>query len=130
MLADGAAARAAGYRACLRCRPDEAGRDNVAVARAVALIEAAEEAMPLAELAAQVGYAPHHFQRLFSREVGISPAAYARSLRRQRAAAGLEKGLSVTEAIYDSGYGAASRFYADAGRRMAMAPSASRLVLM
>ena len=36
-------ARAAGYRACLRCRPDEVGRDREAVAQAVKLIEAAEE---------------------------------------------------------------------------------------
>src|SRR3954452_8028979 len=47
---DGAAARAAGYRACLRCKPDEVGRDRIAVAKAVALIEAAEEAIPLEEL--------------------------------------------------------------------------------
>src|SRR6187549_2330853 len=41
-------ARAAGYRACLRCRPDEVARDQAAVAKAVKLIEAAEEA-PLLE---------------------------------------------------------------------------------
>ena len=49
---DGEEARAAGYRACLRCKPDEVGRDRIAVANAVALIEAAEEAIPLEELAA------------------------------------------------------------------------------
>src|SRR5690349_22069276 len=37
-------ARAAGYRACLRCKPDEVGRDREAVAKAVELIEQAEEA--------------------------------------------------------------------------------------
>jgi AraC family transcriptional regulator of adaptative response/methylated-DNA-[protein]-cysteine methyltransferase len=40
---DADAARAAGYRACLRCKPDEVGRDRIAVAQAVALIEASEE---------------------------------------------------------------------------------------
>ena len=45
---------------------------------AVRLIEAAEEPLQLAELAAAVGYAPHHFQRLFTRDLGVSPAAYAR----------------------------------------------------
>ena len=39
----GESARAAGYRPCLRCRPDEVGRDREAVARAVKLIEQAEE---------------------------------------------------------------------------------------
>src|SRR3546814_19499426 len=43
--ADPAAARAAGFRACLRCKPDEVGRDRIAVARAIALLEAAEEAL-------------------------------------------------------------------------------------
>src|SRR3954471_23270213 len=36
-------ARAVGYRACLRCKPDEVGRDREAVSRAVKLIEHAEE---------------------------------------------------------------------------------------
>ncbi|MFD2428918.1 Ada metal-binding domain-containing protein [Sphingobium scionense] len=39
-LPDGAAARAAGFRACLRCRPDEVGRDQQAVEAAIRLIRA------------------------------------------------------------------------------------------
>src|SRR3569623_313692 len=58
-------ARAAGFRPCLRCKPDEVGRDRDAVAAAVRLIERAEEAPNLAELSAAVGYAPHRFQRIF-----------------------------------------------------------------
>src|SRR5262245_8046165 len=82
---DAGAARAAGYRACMRCKPDEVGRDRVAVAQAVALIEAAEEGVSLEELAERVGYAPHHFHRLFKRATGVTPAAYARGLRARRA---------------------------------------------
>ena len=119
-------ARAAGYRACLRCKPDEVGRDRDAVARAIRLIEEAEEPLRLDALAAAVGYAPHHFQRLFTRAVGVSPAAYARSLRARRAAGQLTKGKSVTEAIYDSGYSAPSRFYDEAKGRLGMTPSAWR----
>src|SRR6476619_3765387 len=66
-FADGEGARAAGYRACLRCKPDEVGRDREAVAKAARIIEQAEEAPTLDALAAAVGYAPHHFQRLFKR---------------------------------------------------------------
>ena len=73
-------ARAAGFRACLRCKPDEVGRDREAVAQAVKLIEQAEEAPTLIELAAAVGYAPHHFQRIFKRDLGVSPAEYAAGL--------------------------------------------------
>ena len=123
---DGAAAREAGFRACLRCRPDDLGRDREAVAKAVRLIEMVDEPRSLADLAAAVGYAPHHFQRLFTRDVGVSPAAYARALRARRAEAELSEEKSVTEAIYDAGYAAPSRFYADSGERLGMTPSAWR----
>lgn len=125
-FATGDEARAAGYRSCLRCRPDEVGRDREAVAKAVKLIEQAEEQPNLAELAAAVGYAPHHFQRLFKREIGLSPAEYGRALRAKRAEGALKANGRVTDAIYDAGYAAPSRFYADAKERMGMTPSAWR----
>lgn len=121
---DAASARAAGFRACLRCRPDEIARDRTAVAEAVALIEAAEEAMPLEALAARVGYAPHHFHRLFKRATGVTPAAYARGVQAKRAGEALEGGASVTEAVYAAGYSAPSRFYDQGAPRLGMAPSA------
>ena len=123
---DGEAARSAGYRACLRCKPDEVGRDREAVAKAVKLIEQAEEPPLLADLADAVGYAEHHFQRIFTRDMGVSPAAYARALRARRAEEHLQEDKSVTEAIYDAGYSAPSRFYADAKERLGMTPSAWR----
>jgi AraC family transcriptional regulator, regulatory protein of adaptative response / methylated-DNA-[protein]-cysteine methyltransferase len=123
---DGASARAAGFRPCLRCTPDEVGRDRDAVRRAAAMIEAADEPPRLDDLAAAVGYAPHHFQRLFTRDMGVSPAAYSRAVRARRAGNNLNGDKSVTEAIYDSGYAAPSRFYADAKDRLGMTPSAWR----
>ena len=125
-FADAASARDAGYRACLRCRPDDFGRDREAVAKAVRLIEQSEEAPNLTDLAAQVGYAPHHFQRIFTRDVGVSPAAYARALRVNRAKAALGENGTVTDAIYEAGYSGPSRFYADAKDRLGMTPSAWR----
>lgn len=121
---DPAEALAAGYRACLRCKPDEVGRDRVAVARAVALIEAAETPLGFTELAAEVGYAPHHFHRLFKRATGVTPAAYARGLRAQAAAHALMNEATVTGAIYEAGYSAPSRFYEGVGKRLGMTPSA------
>jgi AraC family transcriptional regulator of adaptative response/methylated-DNA-[protein]-cysteine methyltransferase len=119
-------ARAAGYRACLRCRPDEVGRDREAVARAVKLIESAEEPPKLAQLATAVGYAPHHFQRLFKRDLGVSPAEYARGLRTKRAQSALKENGKVTDAIYEAGYSGPSGFYSDAKERLGMTPSAWR----
>jgi AraC family transcriptional regulator, regulatory protein of adaptative response / methylated-DNA-[protein]-cysteine methyltransferase len=120
---DGVAARAAGLRACLRCRPDEEARDARAVADAAALLDA-EDAPGLAALAAAVGYAPHHFHRLFKRATGLTPAAYARARRAARAADALTEETSVTEAIYQAGYSGPSRFYSGTAGRLGMAPSA------
>lgn len=123
-LPDGAAARAAGFRPCLRCRPDEVGRDRQAVDRAMVLLDSAEDSISLGDLAAYAGYAPHHFHRLFKRETGMTPAAYARARRAERLKSALAKDASVTGAIYEAGYGAPSRAYADAGRHLGMTPSA------
>ncbi|HEX8842951.1 MAG TPA: methylated-DNA--[protein]-cysteine S-methyltransferase [Sphingomicrobium sp.] len=123
---DGAEASAAGYRACLRCKPDEVGRDREAVAKAVTIIEQAEEAPTLTELASAVGYAPHHFQRIFKRDLGVSPAEYARGLRTQRAQSALRANGRVTDAVYEAGYSGPSGFYSDAKERLGMTPSAWR----
>jgi AraC family transcriptional regulator of adaptative response/methylated-DNA-[protein]-cysteine methyltransferase len=120
---DGAAARAAGLRACQRCRPDALARDEAAVLAAIAAIRDAETAPSLADLAGHTGYSAAHLQRLFVRHTGLSPAAYARALRAERMAQSLSRTASVTEAIYDAGFSGPSRFYADADR-LGMAPSA------
>lgn len=119
-------ARAAGFRPCLRCKPDEVGRDREAVAAAVTLIERAEQAPSLVELAAAVGYAPHHFQRLFKRDLGVSPAQYARGLRNRRTEQALKENGRVTDAVYEAGYQSPSGFYSDAKERLGMTPSAWR----
>jgi len=119
-------ARAAGFRPCMRCKPDEVGRDREAVAAAVKLIEQAEDAPTLEQLAAAVGYAPHHFQRIFKRDLGVSPAEYARALRNRRAEAALKANGRVTDAVYDAGYSGPSGFYSDAKERLGMTPSAWR----
>ncbi|WP_375422113.1 bifunctional DNA-binding transcriptional regulator/O6-methylguanine-DNA methyltransferase Ada [uncultured Sphingomonas sp.] len=121
---DADSARAAGFRACLRCKPDAIGRDRLAVAEALALLAGDGAPIGLDALAARVGYAPHHFHRLFKRATGVTPAAYARGLRSTRAADALSKESNVTDAIYEAGYSAPSRFYANGARRLGMAPSA------
>ena len=125
-FASGEEARAAGYRSCLRCTPDAVGRDREAVAEAVTRIEQAEEVPSLSELAAAVGYAPHHFQRIFKRDLGVSPAEYARGLRNRRTEAALKSNGRVTDAVYEAGYAGPSSFYSDAKQRLGMTPSAWR----
>jgi AraC family transcriptional regulator of adaptative response/methylated-DNA-[protein]-cysteine methyltransferase len=125
-FATGEEARAAGYRACLRCKPDEVGRDREAVTKALKLIERAEEPPSLASLADAVGYAPHHFQRIFKRDLGVSPAEYARGLRSRRAESALKDNGRITDAVYAAGYSSPSGFYSVAKERLGMTPSAWR----
>ena len=119
-------AEAAGLRACLRCRPNDVGRDEAAVKVVIDAVRMAESAPRLDELADLTGYSPTHLQRIFKRDTGLSPAAYARALRSERVKDALAGGASVTEAIYDAGYGSASRFYEEQkmAQKMGMKPSA------
>lgn len=125
-FADGASARATGLRACLRCRPDEIAADEAGIARAIALIDASEEPPSLEALAGAAGYSPFHFHRIFRRATGVTPAAYARAARARRAERALREAGSVTEALYDAGYAAPARFYAEMPDRLGMTPSAWR----
>jgi len=121
---DGAEARDAGLRPCKRCLPDDVARDEAAVLSAIEAIKKHEETPPLGELAEAVGYSPSHFQRTFTRATGLSPAAYARALKAERAREALSANGRVTEAIYDAGYESPSRFYEAMDGKLGMAPSA------
>ncbi|NCP19968.1 MAG: methylated-DNA--[protein]-cysteine S-methyltransferase [Erythrobacter sp.] len=123
LFVDGAAARAAGLRACKRCLPDDVSRDEAAVRAAIDAIRSGESAT-LAELGAITGYSPTHFSRVFKRAIGLSPAAFARALKEERARDALSGAQRVTDAIYDAGYEAPSRFYAAMEGKMGMSASA------
>ncbi|MWV20847.1 bifunctional DNA-binding transcriptional regulator/O6-methylguanine-DNA methyltransferase Ada [Methylobacterium sp. 2A] len=124
-----AEAEAAGFRPCRRCRPDAPGlaeRRAEAVARACRLIETAETAPTLAALAGAAGMSAYHFHRVFKAATGVTPRAYAAAHRAAGLAARLPGAGSVTEALYEAGYGAASRFYAEGAPRLGMAPALYR----
>jgi AraC family transcriptional regulator of adaptative response/methylated-DNA-[protein]-cysteine methyltransferase len=95
--------------------PDDVARDEAAVMSAIDEIKyCASEygGVPtLGELAILTGYSPGHFQRVFKRATGLSPAAYARALREERAKDALAGAKRVGDAIYDAGFEAPSRFY-------------------
>lgn len=111
----GIEARAAGFRSCKRCRPDDIGLVNDAeraAVRAARLIEQAPlEPWTLAELARRVKVSPSHLQRTFARIIGVSPREYRDALRRKRFTERLSKGDTVSRATYEAGYGASSRVY-------------------
>ena len=115
-------AEAAGLRACKRCSPKTQSAEEACVLAAIAAIRE-NGAMTLDQLADLTGYSPTHFQRLFKRTVGLSPAAFARALREERVREALEGGASVTDALYEAGYSAPSRFYADTKGKLGMQAS-------
>lgn len=125
-FACGAEAKAAGLRACKRCLPDDVGRDEAAVLAAIDEIKSTDGRPLLGDLARQVDYSPTHFQRVFKRATGLSPAAYARALRAERARDALSEAGSVTGALYDAGFETASRFYDSMQGRLGMSASAWR----
>jgi AraC family transcriptional regulator of adaptative response/methylated-DNA-[protein]-cysteine methyltransferase len=122
-------AEAAGFRACKRCRPDlppRADREAALVAAACRSIEAAENELALATLAAEAALSPHHFHRLFRRIAGVTPKAYAAAQLQFRVQSQLASGAPVTRAIYDAGFNSTGRFYENADSMLGMSPSRYR----
>ncbi len=125
----GAEARAAGFRPCKRCKPDESSlREQHArlVAEACRLIEPATRAPTLETLARQAGMSPFHFHRVFKAVTGLTPQAYARARRGARIRKALDRNSTVTRAIYDAGFSSSSRFYEATRSVLGMMPSTFR----
>ena len=117
-------AERAGFRACKRCVPGEVARDIAAVQMAIEVLRSAQERVSLAQLASECGYSPSHLQRVFARVTGLSPAAYGRALREERARSALTSQQHVTGAIYEAGFASPSRFYDTIDGKLGMTASA------
>ncbi|MGJ7918765.1 bifunctional DNA-binding transcriptional regulator/O6-methylguanine-DNA methyltransferase Ada [Massilia sp. LXY-6] len=122
-------AEAAGFRACLRCKPDQpplAQRQAAAVAQACRLIDAALDEPDLATLASACGMSRFHFHRVFKAQTGITPKAYGAARRAERLKHGLAQAPSVTAAVYDAGFNSSGRFYAASSGVLGMTPQRYR----
>lgn len=120
------AAEAAGYRACLRCKPRETPGHIAVVHKIKGLLEQDEKAPTLEELGRAVGLSPFHVQRLFKQATGLSPKQYAGVLRLGKFKEHVRMSHSVTDAIYEAGYGSASNLYREAASRLGMSPRVYR----
>lgn len=124
-----AAARAAGFRACKRCKPDLpplAERNAAAVAAVCRLIDAAEDAPSLEDMAATAGLSTFYFHRVFKSVTGLTPKAYVDARRAERVRQALGEAETVTEAIYDAGFNSGSRFYEKSAQVLGMSPTRFR----
>jgi AraC family transcriptional regulator of adaptative response/methylated-DNA-[protein]-cysteine methyltransferase len=124
-------AESAGFRPCKRCDPTGPGtgqRHADLVANACRLIEESEDPPDLATMAAAIGMSPFHFHRVFKTVTGLTPKGYADAARDERTRARLTGGTTatVTDAIYESGFGSSGHFYATATRRLGMTPKRFR----
>lgn len=111
----------AGFRACLRCKPGSPVRGNPLEKVQRHLEAHIDRPVRLGELAGIAGLSPFTVQRQFKQAFGASPLQYQRALRAQRLRSALKEGSSVTDAIYNAGFGSTSRAYE--GSTLGMTPS-------
>lgn len=129
-----AAATEAGYRPCLRCRPETAPGTpawqgtRTTVSRALRLIgDGALDSGSVETLAERLGVTTRHLSRLFNEYLGASPKAIAQTRRLQFAKRLVdETGLSMTDIAYAAGYGSVRRFNDHFGRVYQRTPSSLR----
>lgn len=113
-----AAAREAGFRPCLRCRPEAApgtpawGGTSAVVGRALRLIqEGALDGQTVSEFAARLGLGARHLERLFSRHLGASPLTVAHTRRLHFAKRLIDEStLPMTEIALAAGFASLRRF--------------------
>lgn len=129
-----AAAEVAGYRPCLRCRPELAPGNasvdaisRVAQAAAVLIEDQTLDAGGLAALASHLGITDRHLRRAFGAEFGVSPVEFAQTQRLLLAKRLLtDTDLPVTEIAFASGFGSLRRFNALFKQRYRLQPGLLR----
>jgi AraC family transcriptional regulator of adaptative response/methylated-DNA-[protein]-cysteine methyltransferase len=116
-----------GFRACLRCRPNEIAGPVALVQRAAGqLAESTEESVRLGVLAKTLGTTQATLRRAFLQVTGLKPRELAEALRIKRFKGMLRAGKSITDALYETGYGSSSRVYERSNAQLGMTPATYR----
>ena len=90
--------------------------------RAIDLIDDADQALSLDQVAARMGMSPAHFQRLFSKWVGVSPKRYQQYLMLGQAKEMLRDRVTTLEAAHEVGLSGTGRLHDLFLRWEAMSP--------
>jgi AraC family transcriptional regulator of adaptative response/methylated-DNA-[protein]-cysteine methyltransferase len=122
-------AEKAGFRACLRCRPQLlSGNPQSDAVKAICryIEQHLDEPITLQRLGKVFRQSSFHLQRRFKAVLGITPREYADSCRMRQLKRNLQAGDSVTRAMYDAGYGSSSRLYEKTASQLGMTPDKYR----
>lgn len=122
----GQQARSAGYRPCLRCRPDvpaDGAMDLAAVVAGCRAMVAAAGPLPRRDLEQVTGLTGRRLGRAFQQVVGVSPRGFGDAVRTGAARALLRAHGQVSRAVYASGFGSVRAFYDTAAATLGMTPS-------
>ncbi|HLA36611.1 MAG TPA: AlkA N-terminal domain-containing protein [Rhodocyclaceae bacterium] len=133
-FAHAAAAEAAGFRPCLRCRPELApglaaidASSRLAWAAAQRIEAGQLDDDGLTGLAARLGIGERHLRRIFGETFGVTPVAYAQTQRRLLAKRLLaDTNLTITEVALAAGFGSLRRFNTLFRSHYGLTPSALR----
>ncbi len=121
-----AAAEQAGLRPCKKCQPNVTGRPLAIIDTVQSLCRYIEthshETIDLAQLEKKSGYSAAHIRKAFIAAIGCSPKAYQAGLRQQKLKVSLKNAPTLSDAIYDSGYGSSSRVYEKLDQTLGMTP--------
>lgn len=128
-----AAAEAAGFRACKRCKPEQAPAAERRAQQIAELCRFIDRSLDeqgvvpgLQELAAHAQLSAHHLHRSFKAVTGLTPRAYGAARKARRLQSELAADASVTSAAVRAGFGSSSRLHSASQQRLGMTPSQYR----
>src|ERR1700732_3766376 len=116
-----------GFRPCLRCKPNQVAGPVALVERATRqLAESGEDTVRFGALSSSLGTTPATLRRAFLQVTGLRPRELAEALRLARFKKMLRAGKSITDALYETGYGSSSRVYERSNAQLGMTPATYR----
>ena len=120
------AAKDAGFRACLRCKPanvEFSNKNAETIAKAFEALQSDDiEITTIDELSSYLKVSTGHLQRIFKDTIGLSPKEVMDNMRIENFKENVRE-TDVTTSLYESGFGSSRSLYEKAGERLGMTPA-------